>query len=59
MTSNDYSHLQPDSIRCVRVADDKEEIENGGGSKLRRMLQAREYKCHSKELYIVVKVRIG
>jgi hypothetical protein len=43
-------------IQRVRVADDRERIERGGGSRLQRILQAREYKCRSKELYIVVKV---
>ncbi|KAH9971410.1 hypothetical protein BGW80DRAFT_1460666 [Lactifluus volemus] len=35
--------------------NDKEKLERGGSSLVRRMLQAREYKCRSKTLFIVVK----
>ncbi|KAI0245369.1 hypothetical protein BJV78DRAFT_1288051 [Lactifluus subvellereus] len=37
------------------VAAEKGKIESGGGTRLQRILQARNYKCLSKELYVVVK----
>ncbi|KAH9960992.1 hypothetical protein BGW80DRAFT_1360633 [Lactifluus volemus] len=37
------------------VVTDKQKVEYGDGSRFQRILQARAYKCSSKELYIVVK----
>jgi hypothetical protein len=45
--------------RCVRVANQKQHIDDGGGSFLQRIAQARQYKRLSKELYVVVKVSSG
>lgn len=57
-TTGIYS--QPDSnIQHDSVIDKKARLESGVGSRLQRILKAREYKYLSKELYIVVKVNFG
>lgn len=42
-----------------RVMDKREALEREGDSRRQRFRKAREFKCLSKELYVVTKVRSG
>ena len=46
--------MEPD-----RVMDKKERLDSEYDSRRQRFLKAREFKCLSKELYVITKVRFG